>query len=207
MIVAGLGLLVSTLLVGARLGFAWAGGQGYQAPRTAVVQTLDGTATANALGAIRPLKAGDRIRRGETVETGSGTYLELSFQNGSRLALDEKTDASLETLSDAEVTVRMTHGRVISRNDFGRRFTVRTNETESTALAGTFTVIDEADRAVVHIIPLEKMPVSIIVHRENGYVASTPQEIHEIAPYEVKNGSFRLFDAAKAFYARFGVTR
>jgi len=204
---AGLGILVATLLVGARLGFAWAGGPGYEAPQAAVVKSLDGEAMVLAPGTERALHVGDPLRRGETVWTAEKTYVELAFENGSRLALDKDTHASLETVSDAEIAVRMTQGRLVAEDASKKRFTIRTNETESSALAGTFTVIDEADRAVVHVIPLSKMLVSIIVHRENGFVASKPLEIHEIAPYEVKDGSFRLFDAAKAFYTRFGVTR
>lgn len=204
-ILAGLAVLLAALLVGQRLGFAWAGGPGYESPQSVMVKVLDGTASATTPSSLRLLHEGDAVRRGETIETGHGSYVELAFENGSRLGLDEDSDATIEQMNGAEIAVRMTHGRLVVEDAPLRRFTVRTNETESAILAGTFTVIDEQERAVAHVIPFKNVPVGIIVHRGNGFVVTTPQEVHEIAPYEVTAGSFRLVDAAPGFYRRFGL--
>jgi hypothetical protein len=204
MLVGAFGLLVATLLVGQRLGFAWAGGPGYVPPQVATVKSLEGSATADALGKIRTLKAGDQVRRGEIVET-SGGYAELDFKNGSRLGLDAGTDAALEAMTDAEVDVRTTHGRLIAGDVTGRKFVIRTDESESTAFAGTFAVIDEQSRAVVHVVPFHQ-PVGLIVHKQDGFIAAAPQQVHEIAPYEVTAvGQDATVKAAAPFFARFGV--
>ncbi len=105
-----LGLAVTTLLVGARFGFMWAGGTGYVAPVPVIVTALNGHVTVDHFGKLRDASINSPLSRGEIVHVDDG-YGELKI-DGSTLSMAARTDVELVSLTPDKVEVRVQRGRI-----------------------------------------------------------------------------------------------
>ncbi len=135
--------LVAALVVGQRFGFRWAGGEGYQTPREARVLQLQGSGTVDRDGTKRPLTVGGAVARGETVATNAGGYALLAF-DGERIALDERTTATVDENDAGGVRVDLMQGRVLvdtRRTSDGPPITVKTGNATSSVARGALSVV------------------------------------------------------------------
>ncbi len=95
-------MLGAALLVGQRLGFRFAGGDGYETPLVA---------TPFATLSISPIEGTESVHRGETVRTDDrGTVLDLAGLGTVQIATH--TELTLERLSSKEIVLRLGTGRI-----------------------------------------------------------------------------------------------
>src|SRR5690348_16788070 len=104
---ATFGILVATLLVGQRFGFAWAGGTGYVPENEAGVVAMVGTATIDRNGTVRDAELWKPILRGETIKTGENVRVKLQLNFADTIALDRNTDVTIEENDTDGIRLRL----------------------------------------------------------------------------------------------------
>ena len=74
------------------------------------IEIVQGSASVDRVGIVRPLTLDEQLRRGERVTTSEGRA-KIRFGH-SVLSLDKRTDLVLEDLRDTSLTVRLVRGRI-----------------------------------------------------------------------------------------------
>ena len=201
------GALLATLLIGARLGYPWAGGTGVPGkPLEAVLLEAVGNPTADAAGETRSLSTGDRLKRGETLHAGDAGYLEIGI-NGARVGLDERTIVELTSLAPDDVRLHLLTGRlVVAGAPDVAGVSITTTSTESRILTqGALAVTYYNFRDTVDIVPINA-PAEIFLADGQAFVATAPQEVVESPIMTVTKTTFDPTKGVAArFYARFGL--
>lgn len=175
-------VLVATLLVGQRFGFAWAGGDGYHPQQTATV-----------------VGSSKSIRRGETVSTGSGerTRLVIGAQS---ISLDENTDVVLADLRDESLAIRLVRGRIYVDGPV----TVSTNFTSTTTASGALTVVNFDFLETVSIAPFFTT-ATVTTKGSPSVTTEKPVSIHETPPVSIVEIPFDTNAASVADFYRWAM--
>lgn len=188
--------IVAVLLVGQRLGFAWAGGTGYVPERDAGVVGMVGTADVDRNGTIRDAELWQPVRRGETVRTGPGERVRLRLSFAHEIAMDENTDLTVVTNTTNGIVVRLSRGRIYANTHMGPdtenvwgALDVETNFTRSTIAYGAMSVVNYDFRETVSIAPVDT-PVNIALDDGQSFATEKPVDIHETPPVSVTETTF-----------------
>ncbi len=187
-------LLLATLLIGQRFGFAWAGGNGYVRNLDVSVEEVTGTAYADRLGERRPLAVGDRLRRGESVITEAGCFAKIVLQDDSQsvtIAMDERTNLTVDAATVERVGLYLHAGRIESVNDGTiETFDVRTNFTKTTIGPGRASFVNYDFSETIAIIPLSSTLTLTTTKNDETTVVSSPINAHETNPVSVTPAAF-----------------
>lgn len=133
------GLLCAVLLVGNRLGFVFAGGDGYVSPRSfAVVEVINGNFAFS-------------YPRGSVIETTAGQWIRLDDE-GVEIWMYENTTIEIKTLTKQEVEIRLARGRIIASNDSAALRSIRIE-----ALDTITTILPGDNQSIVHYDFLQKV--------------------------------------------------
>lgn len=122
---------ITLLLIGARFGFTWAGGEGHEEPMGASVKIISGGESASA----------DLIR-GSEVETKNDEYALIHIGKKIIVALDQRTIISMERLFPSVVEINLQSGRLLAKTS---------SETEKFIISSPYangTITDDALTAV-----------------------------------------------------------
>lgn len=194
------GLLVVVLIIGQRFDFSWAGGNGYNPDLQVEIVAMGGDVRIDRNGSVRDAALGDRIRRGEVIKTDNGKVM-IKIGNETLLALDERTDITIDKIKDQEIVVRFPRGRILVEHNAPGSFRVITNYHESLLQVGTASFVNYDFRETVSVIPID---TSVQVYTEHdGAIAETqvPIDVHETQPVERANFVFKIDEGTGAdFY-------
>lgn len=185
-------LATITLLIGARFGLVWAGGSGYVAPLSAVIEVADGNIEIERVDQSRDTEAGEKISRGEKILVGDGSRTLVRVGQGIIIALDQRTVVVLEKLTPQEVEIKILRGRILAEtSNETERLTISTPRSKSVIKNGAITAVRYDFLDKTSVAPLKKTTVEITL--ENLFVKSTePQEILELEPFNILPTSFNL---------------
>ncbi len=175
-------LIVSTLLVGQRFGFVWAGGDGYRPQNVATVVPGD-----------------DTYRRGETVSTKPGERKRIVVGVQS-IALDENTDVVLSDLRNESLAIRLIRGRVYVDGPV----TVTTNFTSTTTDSGALTVVNYDFLETVSIAPFFAN-ATVFVKGGDALTTEKPVSAHETPPVSIVEIPFDTNAASVADFYRWAM--
>jgi len=207
-------LLVATLLVGQRFGFAWAGGPGYVSTLSVFLQDATGPVTAERNGVVRTLSVDDRIYRGETIVTAPGSFAQLTISDFSHIitvGVDERTTLTVDDVAVTEPELFLHAGRIETFMDGTvDDLFVRTNFTRSQLGKGRASFINYDFKETVGIVPIVGNVSITATKNKQTLTTSTPVGIHETDPVTVDEIGFnREAGAVKPFYdwieTRFGL--
>jgi hypothetical protein len=186
-------LMVTTLLVGQRFGFAWAGGDGYRPQRIATISQVSPPDRQEGSGVV-VLNA--TYRRGETVSTGPGERKRIVVATQS-IALDENTDVVLNDLRDDSLAIRLVRGRIYVDG----RVTVTTNFTSTTITSGAISIVNYDFLETVSIAPLQNALAIVMVAKTEVFTTKKPVNVHETPPVSTVEIPFDVTAASVAeFY-------
>ena len=192
----------AALLIGQRFGFRWAGGEGYARQEPFQIARVEGVATVDRAGVMRDARAGEVLLRGETLRTeAGGRVLLYAGDQRAYLALDERTDVRLESLSDRGAVIKLGRGRIVTLST-RLPFTVSTNHTEHSFKDGRVSFVNYDFRSDVSVLPLSVVPV--VSRLDGGRTWSTvdPMDIHEVPPISFTQTTFDPDKSvAASFYA------
>lgn len=178
-------LVATTLLVGQRFGFVWAGGDGYQ-PSIDVI--LEAT--------------GERIARGETISTGVSERVKASVNNV-LLALDENSDLEIVRSNNEELELFLHRGRIYLDTLASDNLTVKIRSKMVRAKLlepGQVSFVYYDFRDTLSIIPFDNIEVKFTV-ADKARITSTPVDVLEIEPYTLDYFHFKIpGSAAEEFY-------
>ena len=190
--------LVASLLVGARFGYVWAGGEGYE-PNLAVRLVAGEGIEGDRGGRIRPVVEGDVFVRGERIMTGDAERALVQIGKV-LLALDERTDVVLERTNASGITLRLVRGRIVVVADPSVEETiVLTNKTESGIIEGALSVVNYDFQQAVQVVPIGT--VAYVLTDAGATLTTTPVFIQEADPITIEDSTFDPTDAnIAAFY-------
>lgn len=175
-----LAVLVATLLVGQRLGFVWAGGDGYRAQPGAIV-----------------VGSGEKIERGEWIMTGAAERIKITIGTTTEIALDQNTDLVLVDTDEDNPVVHLRRGRIYASGPL----TVNTNFTSTQIANGAVSVVNYDFRETVSIAPVETVAM-ISIDTDQSFQTEKPVDIHETSPVSVIETMFDPSSGAAAdFYS------
>lgn len=172
-------ILTTTLIVGQRFDFTWAGGTGYVAPLQAT--TTDGA----------------QFARGETVRT-EADFKKLNLAGLGRVWMDQYTTLIIERLSADEIILRVDTGRVTVEAGTVP-VEVRMDVVSARLANGTaiFINYDQWRRATV--IPV-KAPVDVWHRGETPLATETPVDVLYDMPGVKPYSNNPRIDGASAYY-------
>jgi ferric-dicitrate binding protein FerR (iron transport regulator) len=194
---------VAALLIGARFGFTWAGGDGFESRLDVHIDQVIGNVVADRAGEVRVLTSHERILRGETVRTGDGSRAVVNVKGGVMIALDERSDLTIDRLSSERVSVQLSRGRILAvkRGDAIDRLVVTTNFTETAIVEEAVSVVNYDFLGKVSVIPFHTV-ASVIVQPMIAMLTEQPSEITETEPRELAQTTFDPSSSnAASFYA------
>ena len=195
------GILVALLLIGARLQFGWAGGDGYKPQEPAGILAIVGTPDIDREGSHRAAVQTGSLLRGETIRTGFGERVKLQCNFGYQVWLDENTDLAVVENTKDRVVLRLIRGRIYADTqeftDIPEGLTVQTNDVRATVKTGKLHVVNYDFLETVSIAPIETT-ASVSVHGGLPFFSPTALSIHETDPVSVTQSDFNMA-AAPAF--------
>ncbi len=206
--------LVAILLVGARFGFAWAGGSGHVSTLSVFLQDATGPVTAERNGVVRTLALDDRIYRGETIATAPGSFAQLTISDFSHIVtvgMDERTSLTVDALTVTKPELFLHGGRIETFMDGTvDGLNVRTNFTRSSLGKGRASFVNYDFKEAVAIVPIVGSVTTTATKTDETRTTATAIGIHETDPVAFDEIGFNR-DAAtvKPFYdwieTRFGL--
>ena len=177
-LLAVFGIILAALLVGVRLEFGWAGGEGY---------TLQQPVSVHMDGARIILK------RGETIRTKAGQRAKLQFNFAHQIWLDENTDLTVVENTSDRVIVHLGRGRLYAdthgEKDWAKQLVVKTNAVTATITSGALFVVNFDFLESVSVVPVETS-VQIVVKTVQPITTATPMFIHETKPISISQSAF-----------------
>jgi hypothetical protein len=123
----------------------------------------------------------ETFKRGRIIET-SDDYLYLTIGDDAHVFLDKKTKIELNDLNLEGPTIRFYRGRLLITSNQNPVW-ITTNQSESTLIGGTATLVNYDFLEEVHIIPL-KGTIQLFI-KETGEYLSTPFPISVHEGYDV----------------------
>ncbi len=107
-------LVLSGLLISARFGFLFAGGEGYVKSLPVTIEVVEGKIQVDRVGEIRTVETGDSMTRGEKILVGENSRALIRIGKNITVALDQQTDIILEQLFPAQVEIKIIRGRLLA---------------------------------------------------------------------------------------------
>jgi len=170
--------ILTTLLVGQRFGFTWAGGEGYVTPMLATVIELEGEAgTINVTE--RLLKPGDELSRGERVETKLDSTLQIKLLE-TTLELDQNTEIFFRQLNENQIIIEIARGdmSVDSREQLVTTI-IRSSAAEVEANGQYFMIGHNHLESFTKVEPLENEVVVTDLSQNKKITTSERMDIYE----------------------------
>jgi len=202
---SGLFLLVLTaLLIGLRLDTSWTNGSGYAPQTSAQIVAVEGEVRVEGPQGSRALLAGDLIKRGEWVLTGTTSRAHLTTA-GSGFALDENTDWQFQNLAGTRYRGQLRRGRMlIDWQAPEKTLVVKTAVAEATVAAGRLSVINYNFKNQASFIPLANWLVINIPGQ--SWLTDRPTNIEEVPPFSSQEFIFDPTQSAAAEFYRLAET-
>lgn len=193
-------ILSISLIIGQRLGFSFAGGNGYEPRLSAKADIIEGVVTTNRAGKVDTLTLDHSIQRGEIIQTSPQARTLLRFPGGT-IGLDQQTDLRIDELKEDQLDIHVARGRIMI--DFERPLNISTGLTNTTLVEGSLSLIHYDFLEKVSIIPFNN-PVSIILDSDEPFITESPVDIEgkpllisQLESFDPKQSS------AKEFYEWF----
>ena len=155
---------------------------------------------------------GESLRRGSIIETGDG-YLEVAIGNGqepreaqTHLWLSKKTTIVIDRLTQSDLTVRLTRGRIVASISAEYPLRINTNATKFLIYKATASFVNFDFLETIQAIPIEGTIQTTIKGTTEHLLTPLPLSIHETDPvtYERLEANLATSDA-KDFYQWAGV--
>ncbi|HBR81119.1 TPA: hypothetical protein DEA21_05800 [Candidatus Uhrbacteria bacterium] len=108
-------IAVTGLLLAARFGFEFAGGEGYVEALPAQVEIISGSVTVERSGVSRTAVNGESLKRGEIIRTSDTTRAIIKIGERISIVLDERTDVSIEQILPSQVEIKIIRGRLLAK--------------------------------------------------------------------------------------------
>ncbi|MFA6131624.1 MAG: hypothetical protein WC702_00955 [Patescibacteria group bacterium] len=156
-ILVALFLLTSlALLIGARFGFAWAGGEGYETPMSASVKIYSDKGETETTAV-----------RGELIKTNAGEKAIVQIGERIVVAVDERSDVVLEKLFPSEVKIVLRGGRVLAKtSNETEKLTISSPETSDFINSGAVTAVRYDSLSRTDIVPMSEFDWSNSTDRD-----------------------------------------
>ncbi|MEI6510547.1 MAG: FecR domain-containing protein [Candidatus Uhrbacteria bacterium] len=175
-------LMVTTLLVGQRFGFAWAGGSGYVPSQLAGIVAMVGTPTVDHAGTIRDAVLWKSVARGETVRTIAGQRVKLQIALGHSVSLDENTDVTVEENDADGIRLKLLRGRVYADatpiDGLAKTLSIDTLASRSTITTGAITVVNYDFLWKVSIAPIDT-EADVVVGGDMDFPTRSPMNVND----------------------------
>ncbi len=192
-------LAVASLLVGARFGFVWAGGEGVVASFEAIVVAVEGSVFVDRAGEVRSAVLGQSLKRGERLQTESESRVVVRVGKDAYLALDERSALTLDRLEPSQISVSIGVGRLLGiAGTEAERLRVTTNHTNAWILEEALSVVNYDFLETISVVPFNTA-VSVLVEPDQAFVTSRATNIHETEPIQTTDAAFN--PSAIPFYA------
>jgi len=143
----------------------------------------------------------EKLVRGEIIETVASEKTLLKI--GDRyIAIDERTRLELTSLTKDEVVLTLYKGRILIASDIQAKTRIQTpRHSEATFLNGTASFVNYDFLETFSVLPFDAT-LSIIPNIGEGFLSSTPVDIHETEPFSVEDITFSISgSASEGFYA------
>ncbi|KKR86266.1 MAG: hypothetical protein UU48_C0015G0013 [Candidatus Uhrbacteria bacterium GW2011_GWF2_41_16] len=193
-------LLLTTTLIAAHFGFVWAGGSGYKLLYSSHIQEITGTVRIDHAGTEYLGKQNDVLRRGEIIQTEDGSRLFFEIGSDVRVALDERSILVLNRLSQNDISLHLTAGRIFIFTSKTHPVTLTTLHTKETILEGALSIVNYDFQQTVSVIPF-KTATEVTVRKNKSFLTSTAVNIRETDPSEITESAFNAdAPSVAAFY-------
>lgn len=137
---------IALLLIGARFGFTWAGGQGYEKSMSVTVEIYS-----------QQNKNETEVKRGQLVKTNTGETAIIRIGERIVIAVDERTDVVVEKMYASEVELFLRGGRILAKKSSEtEKLTISSPETSDFITSGSVTAVRYDSLNRTDIAPLEK---------------------------------------------------
>lgn len=149
---------------------------------------------------ISPSTQSTVIRRGSIIETTEGQR-ELLRIGDRYVTLDERTNIELDSLDPNEVVITLHKGRLLLASDIEAKTRIQTpHHSEAQFLRGAASFVTYDFLETFSVLPFGTS-VGIIPSEGEGFLTSTPVNIHETPPVTIEDISFTITgSAAEPFY-------
>lgn len=170
------------LLIAARFGFTWAGGEGYEKPMPALVEIF------SEAGSTRL-----DLARGDSIQTKDNQRALIQISERIIVALDQRTEVKIERLFPSQTEIRIIHGRLLARTSPETEKLVISSPLASGAVTeGVLTVVryDFLDKTT--FIPINN---EVAVEIKKGpllYSKDKAIEVNELKPLSSGLADFNL---------------
>lgn len=114
-------------------------------------------------------KVGEKLRRGEIIETKVGEYLALQIGESVLVGIDERSRVELYRLFADERILRFPRGRIVIESQDKKPFLIETNKTQSIVENGSATFINYDYQQLVTIAPI-KGSIQTHIKNTNEYI-------------------------------------
>src|SRR3989338_3312328 len=98
---------------------------------------------------------GEKVKRGQTIETEDDEYVAVRIGNDVQVFLDERSRLTIHRVFVDEMTIIFTRGRIVLENRGGIPVLVETHKTENVVEKGSATFINYDFQQLVTIAPMQ----------------------------------------------------
>lgn len=142
----------------------------------------------------------EKIVRGQIIET-AATEKKLLKIGDRYITIDERTKIELDSLNKNEVVLTLHKGRILLASDTEAKTRIQTPyHSEATFLNGTASFVNYDFLETFSVLPFDST-LSIIPSVGEGFLSSTPVNIHETEPAAVEDITFSIpGSASESFY-------
>lgn len=174
-----LGLLLTTMLIGQRFGFPFAGGKGYVTHNFGTITDIVGEAELDKGGDLSVASQGTQIPRGTIIRVKEGGRVKIEFQKDANIFLDERTDIRLDSYLGSSLHLHLLQGRMTTEI-VDAKLLLKTARTVTSLDEGSTSFVNYNFKETVGIMPIEG--VIEISTTEEIFKTNTSWEIHETPP-------------------------
>ena len=135
-------IALSGLLISARFGFLFAGGEGYIKSLPVTIEVVEGKIQVDRAGEMRTVETGDSVARGEKILVGENSRALIRIGKNITVALDQQTDIILEQLFPVQVEIKIVRGRLLANTSMEtEKLIVSSPKATSEITDGSMTVV------------------------------------------------------------------
>ncbi|MFH1089530.1 MAG: hypothetical protein V1716_03855 [Candidatus Uhrbacteria bacterium] len=135
-------IVLSGLLISARFGFIFAGGEGYIKSLPVTIEVVEGKTQVDRAGKIRTVETSDSVTRGEKIMVGENSRAFIRIGENITVALDQQTDIVLEQLFPTQVEIKIVRGRLLASTSMEtEKLIVTSPKATGEIAAGSMTVV------------------------------------------------------------------
>ncbi|MFH1253507.1 MAG: hypothetical protein V1664_04230 [Candidatus Uhrbacteria bacterium] len=184
-------LAITVMLIAARFGLVWAGGNGYVKPLSTTIEVADGIVNIERVDKIRTAEIKSSISRGEKIMVGDNSRVLIRIGEEIIIALDQRTDVIIEKNTPDEVEIKLIRGRLLTKTSWEtNQLTISTPRSKSVIKDGTITAVRYDFLDKTSVAPLNtQAKISI---GDLSQITNEPREISELEPFTILPTGFNL---------------